>query len=138
MLLAETGLAPITRRSGAGGRVRFRLAANHHLRDAFTWWAFNSLRARLGRGRATTRRVGAAPLLSCAARRRRMLGTGALALLAGLDALRAHSGAGAHGPVAPPAPAFALEGGRCIVPHRRLARTNLTWGVCRTHFLRSS
>lgn len=45
MLLAEAGLAPITRRSGASSRVRFRLAANHHLRDAFTWWAFNSLKS---------------------------------------------------------------------------------------------
>lgn len=45
MLLAEAGLAPVTRRSGASSRVRFRLAANHHLRDAFTWWAFNSLKS---------------------------------------------------------------------------------------------
>ncbi len=43
MLLAEAGLAPVTRRSGASQRVRFRLAANHHLRQAFTWWAYNSL-----------------------------------------------------------------------------------------------
>jgi transposase len=43
MLLAEAGLAPVTRRSGASHRVRFRLAANHHLRQAFTWWAYNSL-----------------------------------------------------------------------------------------------
>jgi transposase len=45
MLLAEAGLAPVTRRSGQSSRVRFRLAANHHLRAAFTWWAFNSLKS---------------------------------------------------------------------------------------------
>jgi transposase len=44
MLLAEAGLAPVTRRSGNTRRVRFRLAANRTLRDAFTWWAYNSLK----------------------------------------------------------------------------------------------
>lgn len=44
MLLAEAGLAPVTRRSGRTTRVRFRFACNRHLRDAFTWWAYNSLR----------------------------------------------------------------------------------------------
>jgi transposase len=45
LLLAEAGLAPVTRRSGQSTRVRFRLACNHHLRDAFTWWAYNSLKS---------------------------------------------------------------------------------------------
>lgn len=43
MLLAEAGLAPVTRQSGKTRRVRFRRAASHRLRQAFTWWAFNSL-----------------------------------------------------------------------------------------------
>jgi transposase len=43
-LLAEAGLAPVTRSSGRTTRVRFRFAANHALRQAFTWWAYNSLR----------------------------------------------------------------------------------------------
>jgi len=43
LLLAEAGLAPVTRQSGKTRRVRFRRAASHRLRQAFTWWAFNSL-----------------------------------------------------------------------------------------------
>jgi transposase len=43
-LLAEAGLAPVTRASGRSTRVRFRYAANNHLRDAFMWWAFTSIR----------------------------------------------------------------------------------------------
>ena len=41
-MLAEAGLAPVTRQSGKTRRVRFRRAASHRLRQAFTWWAFNS------------------------------------------------------------------------------------------------
>ena len=33
----------MTRQSGKTRRVRFRRAASHRLRQAFTWWAFNSL-----------------------------------------------------------------------------------------------
>lgn len=43
-LLAEAGLAPVTQSSGRSRRVRFRYAANGHLRRAFMWWAFNSIR----------------------------------------------------------------------------------------------
>jgi transposase len=43
-LLAEAGLAPVTRSSGRSRSVRFRYAANGHLRRAFMWWAFTSLR----------------------------------------------------------------------------------------------
>ena len=43
-LLAEAGLAPVTRSSGRTRRVRFRYAANGHLRRAFMWWAFTSIR----------------------------------------------------------------------------------------------
>lgn len=43
-LLAEAGLAPVTRASGRTTRVRFRYAANASLRTAFNWWAFDSLR----------------------------------------------------------------------------------------------
>jgi transposase len=43
-LLAEAGLAPVTRSSGRMRRVRFRYAANGHLRRAFMWWAFTSIR----------------------------------------------------------------------------------------------
>ncbi len=127
MLLAEAGLAPITRRSGASSGVRFRLAANHHLRDAFTWWAFNSLKSSALGADALRRRTWARPaLLSRATRRRGMLGTGALALLAGLDALRAQAAREGHGRIAPATPAFALEGGaaawsRTIAPARLLS-----------------
>jgi transposase len=44
VLLAEAGLAPVTRSSGRTTRVRFRYAANTSLREAFCWWAFNTLR----------------------------------------------------------------------------------------------
>lgn len=44
MLLAEAGLAPITRQSGKTRRVRFRRAASHRLRQACTWWAFGSIK----------------------------------------------------------------------------------------------
>jgi transposase len=44
VLLAEAGLAPVTRASGRSCRVRFRYAANRHLREACTWWAYNSLK----------------------------------------------------------------------------------------------
>ena len=44
VLLAEAGLAPVTRSSGRSRSVRFRYAANTHLREAAMWWAFNSLK----------------------------------------------------------------------------------------------
>jgi transposase len=44
VLLSEAGLAPVTRSSGRMRRVRFRYAANALMRDAFTWWAYNSIR----------------------------------------------------------------------------------------------
>jgi hypothetical protein len=44
VLLAEAGLAPVTRASGRSCRVRFRYAANRQLREACTWWAYNSLK----------------------------------------------------------------------------------------------
>ncbi len=44
MLLAEAGLAPVTRSSGRSHRVGFRYAANTRLREACTWWAYNSLK----------------------------------------------------------------------------------------------
>jgi transposase len=44
VLLAEAGLAPVTRASGRSRSVRFRYAANARLREAATWWAFNSIK----------------------------------------------------------------------------------------------
>lgn len=45
VLLSEAGLAPVTRASGRSQHsVRFRYAANHRLREAAMWWAFNSLK----------------------------------------------------------------------------------------------
>jgi transposase len=44
VLLAEAGLAPVTRASGRSKSVRFRYAANGRLREATMWWAFNSLK----------------------------------------------------------------------------------------------
>ena len=44
VLLAEAGLAPVTRSSGRSHRVGFRYAANTRLREACTWWAYNSLK----------------------------------------------------------------------------------------------
>lgn len=43
-LLAEAGLAPVTRSSGRSRSVRFRYAANRRLREAAMWWAFNSIK----------------------------------------------------------------------------------------------
>lgn len=39
-LLAEAGLAPVTRSSGKTTRVRMRRACNTRLRDTFNWWAY--------------------------------------------------------------------------------------------------
>lgn len=43
-LLAETGLAPVTRASGRTRQVRFRYAANRRMRHAIDWWAFTATR----------------------------------------------------------------------------------------------
>lgn len=43
-LLAEAGLAPVTRSSGKVTRVRFRYAANRRLRDTFNWWGYTLAR----------------------------------------------------------------------------------------------
>ena len=43
-LLAEAGLAPVTRASGRTRQVRFRYAANHRVRHAIDWWAFTATR----------------------------------------------------------------------------------------------
>jgi transposase len=43
-LLAETGLAPVTRSSGRSHQVRFRYAANRRMRHAIDWWAFVATR----------------------------------------------------------------------------------------------
>ena len=43
-LLAESGLAPVTRSSGRSHQVRFRYAANTVLREAAMWWAYNSMK----------------------------------------------------------------------------------------------
>lgn len=43
-LLAETGLAPVTRASGRSRQVRFRYAANRRMRHAIDWWAFVAVR----------------------------------------------------------------------------------------------
>lgn len=44
VLLADSGLAPVTRASGRSSSVRFRYAANRRLREASMRWAFNSLK----------------------------------------------------------------------------------------------
>jgi hypothetical protein len=44
VLLAESGLAPVTRASGRSRQVRFRYAANLRLREAAMWWAYNSMK----------------------------------------------------------------------------------------------
>ena len=43
-LLAETGLAPVTRASGRTHQVRFRYAANRNMRHAIDWWMFVATR----------------------------------------------------------------------------------------------
>jgi transposase len=43
-LLAETGLAPVTRASGRTRQVRFRYAANKRMRHAIAWWIFVAVR----------------------------------------------------------------------------------------------
>ena len=66
VLLAEAGLAPVTRASGRSRSVRFRYAANTRLREASMWWAYNSLKtacivhgvyARYKRGQKSTEGV---------------------------------------------------------------------------------
>jgi transposase len=44
VLLAESGLAPVTRSSGRSRNVRFRYAANTRLREAAMWWGYNSIK----------------------------------------------------------------------------------------------
>jgi hypothetical protein len=44
LLLAEAGLAPVTRSSGRSHHVGFRYPANTRLREACMWWASNSLK----------------------------------------------------------------------------------------------
>lgn len=44
VLLAEAGLAPVTRASGRSRSVRFRYAANTRLRESAMWWAYNSMK----------------------------------------------------------------------------------------------
>ena len=44
ILLAEAGLAPVTRASGRSRTVRFRYAANTRLRESTMWWAYNSMK----------------------------------------------------------------------------------------------
>ena len=43
-LLAEAGLAPVTRQSGSSRRVSFRYAANHHLRAIWQQWMLTAIR----------------------------------------------------------------------------------------------
>jgi transposase len=43
-LLADTGLAPVTRASGRNRQVRFRYAANRRMRHAIDWWIFVATR----------------------------------------------------------------------------------------------
>jgi transposase len=43
-LLAEAGLAPVTRQSGSSRRVTFRYAANHHLRAIWQQWMLTVIR----------------------------------------------------------------------------------------------
>jgi transposase len=57
VLLAEAGLAPVTRSSGRTVRVRFRYAANASMREAFMWWAYNSIKSRPGAPPTTRRRA---------------------------------------------------------------------------------
>jgi transposase len=44
VLLAEAGLAPVTRASGRSRSVRFRYAANTRLRESAMWLAYNSMK----------------------------------------------------------------------------------------------
>ena len=44
VLLAESGLAPVTRASGRTRQVRFRYAANRRIRHAIDWWMFIAAR----------------------------------------------------------------------------------------------
>ena len=44
VLLAETGLAPVTKASGRTRQVRFRYAANRRMRHVIDWWMFVAAR----------------------------------------------------------------------------------------------
>jgi transposase len=43
-LLAETGLAPVTKASGRTRQVRFRYAVNRRMRHVIDWWVFAAAR----------------------------------------------------------------------------------------------
>ena len=81
VLLAEAGLAPVTRASGRSCRVRFRYGANRNLREACTWWAYNSPKESTWASGPTSRRAPAASNLPGPARPRGSLDAGAVALL---------------------------------------------------------
>jgi hypothetical protein len=44
VLLAETGLAPVTKASRRTRQVRFRHAANRRMRHVIEWWVFGAAR----------------------------------------------------------------------------------------------
>jgi transposase len=69
VLLAEAGLAPVTRASGRSCRVRFRYAANRNLREACTWPAARSTCTSSATATRGRRGYRAPPIASNAARR---------------------------------------------------------------------
>jgi transposase len=119
VLLAEAGLAPVTRSSGRSRSVRFRYAANGRLREAAMWQAFNSVKqspwaaaafrqARDQRGQHYHR----------AARPRRPVDADHLALLDRRHHLRPHPA-----PISHPHPGLlATQHGTSRPPRRRAAR----------------
>ena len=98
-LLAEAGLAPVTRQSGSSRRVVFRYAANHHLRAIWNQWMLTAIRispwtreAYDAAGRARPEPQPRRPV------GRRPLGTDPLAVLAGPRRLRSDPrSTGRHG-----------------------------------------
>ena len=87
-LLAEAGLAPVTRQSGSSRRVVFRYAANHHLRAIWHQWMLTAIRISPWTGPRTTPHEPEARATTARSGRSAPLGTDPLALLAGPSRLR--------------------------------------------------
>jgi hypothetical protein len=109
ILLAEAGLAPVTRAWGRSCRVRFRYAADRHLRQACTWWADNSLKESTWASQAYRQARARGQHLPGPARRWGPLDAGAVALLDRPCPLRPRQAPRAHRPAGRPGERLGLN-----------------------------
>lgn len=142
VLLAEAGLAPVTRDSGRSRSVRFRYAANTRLRESAMLWAYNSMKespwAAAAFREARDQRAALPPR---PARPVRALDADLAALLDRQRALRPGKARGRRGferpSLTPPAPYRRRpppRGSRCCPYSNPRQHPRLTVGVCRTHY----